>query len=146
MRYVNHWYDEVDWPKKESGNESKSLSSYTWNTMSGWPFATFSNIWLSISEDRGWSLDAPSSPPSSSDYLFLPLLLPSASSRSFASFSCSSSSSSKVIAQERLLMENHSPNYLAPPVSSSTTFLNARTEQGFLLCFFFLFLRICTGI
>ncbi|KAI9111747.1 hypothetical protein K1719_017437 [Acacia pycnantha] len=29
-------------------------------------------------------------------------------------------------------MENHSPNYLAPPVSSSITFLNARTEQELL--------------
>ncbi|KAK4261487.1 hypothetical protein QN277_004476 [Acacia crassicarpa] len=66
---------------------------------------------------------------SSSDYLFLPPPLRS------ASFSCSSSSSSslsKVRAQEHLLMENRSPNYLAPPVSSSRTFLNARTEQELL--------------
>ncbi|XP_054809659.1 glycerol-3-phosphate acyltransferase, chloroplastic isoform X2 [Prosopis cineraria] len=70
-----------------------------------------------------------SSSSSSSEYFFPPLPLRSASYRSFAS--CSSTAS-KVRAEERLLMDHDSPKNLAAFVSSSRTFLNARTEQELL--------------
>lgn len=73
------------------------------------------------------------SPPSSSHHFSLHLRLRSTSTRSLT---CSCSLHSlKVRAEQRVVMDKDFPENLATSISSSRTFLNARTEQGFLSVF-----------